>query len=506
MLTPSQNLHGFVEDIDCCSMLFGKGFGPKPYRDLFDVWMRDFSPLTTFDGNETALGELLVRGMLGCNRQSNEGCLSGLVSAIIQKMMNMFALKDSNLQNLEVVHQTFIPQNTASGPSSADVTVVDCSSNAGKMSIHSIMEVKWEFDACQFPESQACAYASCFNSAGSLTQTWVPTFVLTKNHYQIGVAFKSVRRHWVFSEIEMLSTSAHFGMADVVPLLRFAKFFCWAAQYHRSYPSAGDGAILDLVDKTGQKSFQYDHWKGSRVLGNNLTNKVYKFYSSLQSAQSGMRNLTEFHGALGYPVTSELIEGCGDGMCLLVDEMLQEERVTYQHLIDLTNQVNLLYEKRLVHGDLRLQNVMFLANDTVRLIDFDWSGEVGVAKFPQNVNTAAFGRCAVQLGITGGLCIPGRFDWCCLADILNEIKLPEAARAAARCKRDEVVDELRMASQSSQGIESLRSIHKRAATPNLGPMNERLRQFYGRNLTMKHSIFKKRRRSDSSQAESARST
>ena len=42
MLTPSQNLHGFVVDDDSSTILFGKGFGPKQYQELFDVWINNF--------------------------------------------------------------------------------------------------------------------------------------------------------------------------------------------------------------------------------------------------------------------------------------------------------------------------------------------------------------------------------------------------------------------------------------------------------------------------------
>ena len=219
MLTPSQNLHGFVVDDDSCSILFGKGFGPKPYQELFDHWTKDFSQLT-FTSEERQLGELLQKRMHSRSSRTYEGCLSGVVSAIFQKLMTKFASNCCALTNLEVVHQTYVPLKTSS---SADITIMDCCSSDENVTIHSIMEVTWEIDDSQFPESQACAYASWFNSVGSYNHTWLPTFVLTKTHYQIGVAIKSIQNHWGFSEIAMYSKDdVPFRVEDVDPLLRFA--------------------------------------------------------------------------------------------------------------------------------------------------------------------------------------------------------------------------------------------------------------------------------------------
>jgi hypothetical protein len=494
MLTPSQNLQGFVVDDDSSSILFGKGFGPKPYQELFDFWTKDFSNLSTFTPEELSLGELLEMRMRSCNHQkSYEGCLSGVVSAIIQKLMTRFVIGNNELENLEVVHQTYVPQKTSA---SADITIMDCCSSKDKVVIHSIMELKWDYDLSQFPESQACAYASWFSSAGSLIHSWVPTFVLTKSHYQIGVAFKSFGNHWGFSEIETYSTGVPFGANDVIPLLRFAKFFCCAAQRHRSFPTALRGAALSFVNNTGQTKFEYNRWVGARVLGDTFSNKVIKFYPSLQAAQSALQKQKEIRTVLGYTENSELIEGCGGGMCAIIDDLIEEEQVTYNHLIDLTTQVALLHEKRFVHGDLRLQNIMFLKDGTVKLIDFDWSGAVGVAMFPDNVNISAFDSRALSFSITGGQRIPKNFDWHCLADIFEKAGLPLAVQAAVACNKDAVIRQLTAASNSSQGIDPLQSIYKlcEPASPNLGFMGERLFNFYDKKLTRNDVVSSSRKR------------
>jgi hypothetical protein len=43
-----------------------------------------------------------------------------------------------------------------------------------------------------------------------------------------------------------------------------------------------------------------------------------------------------------------------------------------------------LHRKNLVHGDVRDTNIMVRGKD-VKLIDFDWAGEIGVVQYPMNV-------------------------------------------------------------------------------------------------------------------------
>ena len=493
MLTPSQNLHGFVVDDDISTILFGKGFDPKQYQELFDVWINDFSQLTKFTMEETKLGEMLQSRLRRCSsRQSCEGYLSGVVSAMLQKLMATLNNSNGDLTNLEVVHQTYVDGKTSS---SADISVIDCFSDVDTVTIHSIMELNWDNTDSHFPEAQACAYAARFNSAGSFKQSWLPTFVLSKTHYQIGVSFKSVQRHWGFSEIEVYSNDGPFSVHDVTPLLRFAKFFCYAAQYHRSFSGAVDGAVLSFVDKTGSKAFQYTGWIGARVLVDRSANKIVKFYSSRKKAQSALENQKLLEGVLGNAGDPELVEGCGDGMSAIIDDLFAEANITYKHLISLTIQVDLLSMRDIVHGDLRAQNILFLKDGVVRLIDFDWSGAVGVAEFPNNVNAAAFGPRALHRSVTGGGKIPRNFDWHCLADIFDQVSLSAAADSALTYDKDAVIRDLKTALQASKGTENFKSILKPFESPvlNLGFAGGRLHHFYKKRLTKSNIVSTKKR-------------
>ena len=47
-----------------------------------------------------------------------------------------------------------------------------------------------------------------------------------------------------------------------------------------------------------------------------------------------------------------------------------------------------LHSNGFVHGDLRAPNILLLKDNTVRILDFDWTGCAGVAKYPDDLNTS----------------------------------------------------------------------------------------------------------------------
>ena len=50
--------------------------------------------------------------------------------------------------------------------------------------------------------------------------------------------------------------------------------------------------------------------------------------------------------------------------------------------------VNTLHSEGFIHGDLRPPNILALADGTVRILDFDWAGCDGLAKYPKDLNTS----------------------------------------------------------------------------------------------------------------------
>ncbi len=48
-----------------------------------------------------------------------------------------------------------------------------------------------------------------------------------------------------------------------------------------------------------------------------------------------------------------------------------------------------LKSKKYVHGDLRRTNILVLLDDTVRVLDFDWSGTEGIATYPMDLNMSS---------------------------------------------------------------------------------------------------------------------
>lgn len=58
-----------------------------------------------------------------------------------------------------------------------------------------------------------------------------------------------------------------------------------------------------------------------------------------------------------------------------------------QHVVSLRNALTMLHEKGFVFGDLRCPNVLVKDNGVV-LIDFDWCGKEGVARYPSDINVS----------------------------------------------------------------------------------------------------------------------
>jgi hypothetical protein len=84
-------------------------------------------------------------------------------------------------------------------------------------------------------------------------------------------------------------------------------------------------------------------------------------------------------------------------------------------------------------------------------LTFEWCDQVDIARYPTNVNRAAFLPRACQQVHAGEL-IPHKMDWIGLADILDSMGLPLAARYAAEARRDDLI---RVLSDPNKHLESI---------------------------------------------------
>lgn len=114
-------------------------------------------------------------------------------------------------------------------------------------------------------------------------------------------------------------------------------------------------------------------------------------------------------------------ENIGRGIHLIVMESLWE----YRPLTDLDqealetrvlvlreakNALELLHKNGLAHGDFRLANILYSTSKgqvTVRIIDFDFSGEIGKVRYPPDLNTEA----EWPEGVDAGSVVQKEHDW-----------------------------------------------------------------------------------------------
>jgi hypothetical protein len=356
------------------------------------------------------------------------------------------------------------------------------------------MEVKWSLEGETFAEAQVSAYASYFSqddSGDAMKYRWLPVFVLSKEHFQIGLAFFGVGGRWVFSEICKHSTDR----LDLLQLLRFCNFFIDAAQYHKSKIQLCN---TDLVDCNGNAILKEYIFIGTRVLlgkecDDHTQRKTLKFFATEKAAQSAILKETEGTEILQYVRKPTLVEGCGgksgDGMWAVMDNYIEGTRkITYSHLLDLCEQINTLYLANFVHGDLRAPNIRFVRGGKVFLIDFELAGcftGLEEAKFPDNINKEAFGPNAREV-VSGGMAISPNFDWLCLADLLQNMGCKKAAGYALNGDIQELNSEL-LTLQNEGNIPNESECEKIArfgnifTLPNLrGLDNSRLDCFYSK--------------------------
>jgi serine/threonine protein kinase len=96
---------------------------------------------------------------------------------------------------------------------------------------------------------------------------------------------------------------------------------------------------------------------------------------------------------LGLNFVAVLKEGySNDGVHAVIDDYLVNyPPVTNGHLRNLVRIVQTLFKEGMVHGDLRLPNILFGERDEVNLIDFEWAGPKGTTSFPVSVCKESFG-------------------------------------------------------------------------------------------------------------------
>jgi hypothetical protein len=274
-------------------------------------------------------------------------------------------------------------------------------------------------------------------------------FVLSKTHFRIGVAFDGVGIRWAYSEIFCYFCPDGFKSSDqnVLMLQRFFAFLIQAADFHRKYKvpiDVGPQPQISLIDSSVLKIMESESTLGFRVLKGYVSRRdsIMKFYSSHVDGERALQKQLEVSKILGRESHAKLTKGCAPGLCAIIEDYIPGvPKFTNKHLVTLSTKVKTLYDAGWVHGDLRLCNMIFLPDDAVDLIDFDWSGQCGEATFPANARAESFGSKACQR-IRPSIHIPREFDWVCLSDIFWSLGCVDAARYAENRDFEHVVQSL----------------------------------------------------------------
>ena len=424
--------------------------GPLPYNELYSLWT-DMEARSSFEPNCSQLLTILVNRLDRISRDEvHEGILSSQIARTISEISAIF---DNSIQ---VLHQLYSPDKTYAH---VDIALLDSKTDATHA--HSLLAIKWAYDVNEFPEIEVTAFARLLAARKALASQWIPVFVLSKTHFRIGVAFNGIAFRWAYSEIFCFFNDDGSWGENVLMLMRFARFLIQAADFHRKWKDPNQLERVNLVDNTGSELIQVQNILGCRVLLGSAKGqkKIIKFFSSHDDAQRALDKQSaiskvlnpEFTaklddldaaGAHDSQLAAQLVKGCAPGLCVIVDNYIPHSlKYTNKHLLTLARTVDRLHKAGWVHGDLRLCNVLFGGDDSVQLIDFEWAGKVGEAKFPENVRIESFGTNSSKM-IEPSCIIPENFDWMCLADIFSSLGCAVAARLAALGEVEGMVDAL----------------------------------------------------------------
>ena len=86
------------------------------------------------------------------------------------------------------------------------------------------------------------------------------------------------------------------------------------------------------------------------------------------------------------PEIFEFRELPGEWYVIVMDKINGVDSMDGRHIVALRKVLDTLRDNNFVHGDLRRQNIIFLEDGTVRIIDFDWAGRSGQATYPTFLN------------------------------------------------------------------------------------------------------------------------
>ena len=106
------------------------------------------------------------------------------------------------------------------------------------------------------------------------------------------------------------------------------------------------------------------------------------------------KDVHEFCSSKGFAPKLKGFQKLPGGWHMIVMEMIGEDYcclmeypTRYPHYDDIMKKLTSLHQESYVHGDVRNTNIMVKVDGSqgFKLLDFDWSGKIGEARYPMNV-------------------------------------------------------------------------------------------------------------------------
>ena len=107
---------GFVANDERCPHVLGRGFGPKPYKHLCDVWTTVKQELNVLDSvpkEHIDCVKILLSDLACCDETKHrEGVLSGLIANSFQDLTPIMD-KDIDCRDLRISNQLMVPDGSS---------------------------------------------------------------------------------------------------------------------------------------------------------------------------------------------------------------------------------------------------------------------------------------------------------------------------------------------------------------------------------------------------------
>ena len=306
---------------------------------------------------------------------------------------------------------------------------------------HSVSEKSTEHPRFNFP----CLIVTAFGQTFTSSLVYNTNAMFSGAHIFSG-AVRTSRPHFqVFTSIPLFCHKTDTNMRESLAR-HFGAFKKAISLLEECYETLENPALIEDLDPRFPDPRTYHSLETNSTVNFKYVGQMYaKRLLFLGKTDNGERVCIKFvrrysreaHekcATLGFGPKLRGFEGIGAGWTMVVMDDLSEEYEPFDknaldadtHETDIRKGLNELHQAHFVHGDVRDANIMVRMDGDpgFMLVDFDWAGIIGEARYPANVNKVDFWR---PDDVSDGMLIKAEHDMAMMNKIFHEDSLCSSA-------------------------------------------------------------------------------